>query len=413
MNKIGNHLKLENKALLLRLSEAEETLDAIRNGEVDAIVMTGSAGEKIFSLTSAETPYRVIIEKMNEGAVILSTAGLIVYCNQRFAEMFEEPMEQLTGSDFLRFMAPEEITEYTSLLKKGIQKRFSKELKYTTQQKKTSWFQLSFSALPPQIMGDICVMVMDITELKNNEKKIWELNTNLEEKIAARTVQYETVNKELEAFSYSVSHDLRAPLRAVNCYAQILTEDYSPVLDDDGKTLLENIRYNARKMWVLIDDLLSFSRLGRKEIEKHTVDMNELMNAILIDINNTMQHHASIRCGSLPVVQADYRLLYQVMMNLVVNAIKYSSKKEQPILEIYAEQQNGKTVFVVKDNGVGFDMRFAGKLFGVFQRLHSEKEFEGNGVGLAIVQRIITKHGGRVWAEGKENEGATFYFTLN
>jgi PAS domain S-box-containing protein len=355
----------------------------------------------------------VIIEKMNERAVILSAAGLIVYCNQRFAEMFEEPMEQLTGSDFLRFIALEEITEYTSLFKKGIQKRFCKELNYTTQQKKTSWFQLSFSALPPQIMGDICVMVMDITELKNNEKKIWDLNTNLEEKIAARTVQYETVNKELEAFSYSVSHDLRAPLRAVNSYAQILIEDYSTVLDDDGKTLLENIRYNARKMGVLIDDLLSFSRLGRKEIDKHKVDMNELINAILIEVNNTIPHHASIRCSRLPVVQADYRLLYQAILNLVANAIKYSSKKEQPLVEIFAEQQNGHTVFAVKDNGAGFNMQFADKLFGVFQRLHSEKEFEGNGVGLAIAQRIITKHGGKLWAEGKENESAIFHFTLN
>ena len=221
------------------------------------------------------------------------------------------------------------------------------------------------------------------------------------------------VNNELEAFTYSVSHDLRAPLRAVNSYAQILEEDYAKALDADGKQILENIRYNTKKMGALIDELLSFSRLGRKEIDRADIDMNELVQTVLGEINRTIEHKANIKVSQLPPVKGDYILLHQVLFNLLSNAIKYSSKKDDPIVEVFAEHHNNKTVFAIKDNGVGFDMRFADKLFGVFQRLHSEKEFEGNGVGLAIVQRIISKHGGNISVEGKENEGATFYFTIN
>jgi light-regulated signal transduction histidine kinase (bacteriophytochrome) len=163
----------------------------------------------------------------------------------------------------------------------------------------------------------------------------------------------------------------------------------------------------------LIDDLLAFSRLGRKELKKDAVNMNELTKSVLNELNKNFPNHAEIQVSDLPVVQGDYNLLYQVMFNLIGNAIKYSSKKEKPVIHVYLEQQAGKNTFVIRDNGAGFDMRFVDKLFGVFQRLHSQQEFEGNGVGLAIVQRIVNKHGGKVWGEGKENEGASFYFTLN
>jgi len=221
------------------------------------------------------------------------------------------------------------------------------------------------------------------------------------------------VNKELEAFTYSVAHDLRAPLRAVNSYAQILQEDHSESLNADGKQVLQHIRSNAIKMGALIDELLSFSRLGRKEIDRIDVDMNELIKSILDDpiVKNDLR--ATLNVAQLPLVKADSALLRQVLVNLISNSIKYSSKKEHPTIDIFTELKDGKIVIAVKDNGAGFDMRFSDKLFGVFQRLHSEKEFEGHGVGLSIVQRIIHKHGGQIWAEGKVNEGATFYFTLN
>ena len=259
----------------------------------------------------------------------------------------------------------------------------------------------------------VCMSYEDVTNRKIDEQKIQELNKTLDKKVLERTSQYESLNKELEAFTFSVSHDLRAPLRAVNSYAQILEEEQKDKLTEDGQLMLKNIKNNGQKMGRLIDDLLAFSRLGRQEIKKVQVNMNELASTAIEELNRLFPNHAAIQLSPLPEVEGDYTLLYQVMINLVGNAIKYSSKKEKPVIAIYAEQKEGKTIFTIKDNGAGFDMRFAEKLFGVFQRLHSEQEFEGNGVGLAIVQRIINKHGGKIWGEGKENEGASFYFTLN
>lgn len=227
-----------------------------------------------------------------------------------------------------------------------------------------------------------------------------------------RTEQLESVNKELEAFTYSVSHDLRAPLRAVNGYASMIEEDYSKILDDEGKRLLSVVQYNARKMGNLIDDLLAFSRLGRHEIQKTNIDMNELTEGALLELNKSVQHKADVTIGKLHPAKGDYGLINQVMVNLLSNGIKYTSKIKNPLVEINSVKKKGEIIYSIKDNGAGFDMQYVHKLFGVFQRLHRMEEFEGTGVGLAIVQRIINKHGGKVWAEAKPNEGAAFYFSL-
>lgn len=220
------------------------------------------------------------------------------------------------------------------------------------------------------------------------------------------------INKELEAFSYSVSHDLRAPLRAIDGYAGIIEEEYKHLFDDEGKRLLSVVQYNAKKMGKLIDDLLDFSRLGKKELQKKEIDMNELAEGSLMDVEKSQKHRAHIKIGRLGKVAGDYGLLSHVMTNLISNAIKYSGKTEEPRVEIQAEKKENDIVVSVSDNGVGFDMQYAHKLFGVFQRLHSEQDFAGTGVGLAIVKRIISKHGGAVWAESKPGQGATFYFSL-
>ncbi|MCD6067607.1 MAG: hypothetical protein K0S33_2433 [Bacteroidetes bacterium] len=248
--------------------------------------------------------------------------------------------------------------------------------------------------------------------IRQDREKIKKLNDTLERKVKERTAELETLNKELDAFSYSVSHDLRAPLRAVNGYAEILSEDYESKLDDEGKRIIQAIRYNAVKMGTLIDDLLAFSRLGRKELNKTDIDMNDLTEAVLRDLLKSVSHKAEIKMSPLHHLQADYGLIYQLMYNLVSNAVKYSSKKEKPLVEISSEEKNGEIIFSVKDNGAGFDMQYADKLFGVFQRLHSQQEFEGTGVGLAIVQRIIARHNGRVWANAKVDKGATFNFSI-
>jgi PAS domain S-box-containing protein len=248
----------------------------------------------------------------------------------------------------------------------------------------------------------------DITRQKKADFEINQLNKNLERNIA----QLQLINKELEAFSYSVSHDLRAPLRSINGYAQMIQEDHAHTFNDEAKRMLNVIRNNAKKMGVLIDDLLSFSRMGRKEIGRLPVDFNKLVEPIVAEQKLSAPAKTQFTVHPLPNTQGDPALLSQVYINLISNAIKYSANKENPKVEIGAEEKDDEIVYYVKDNGAGFDMKYAHKLFGVFQRLHSNEEYEGTGVGLAIVQRIIVKHGGKVWAEGIPGDGAVFYFSL-
>jgi PAS domain S-box-containing protein len=224
--------------------------------------------------------------------------------------------------------------------------------------------------------------------------------------------QLEALNRELEAFSYSVSHDLRAPLRAIDGYISILEEDFGATFDDDGKRLLTSVHRNARYMGLLIDDLLEFARLGKKPIAKMLIDMSAIVHEILSEMKNTTNHKAQVNIGNLLPIKGDYALMKQVMINLISNAIKYSSKKENPVIDISSKNEGDSIVYTITDNGAGFNMQYADKLFGVFQRLHNKSEFEGTGVGLAMAHRIISKHGGTIHAEAQEGKGAKFWFTI-
>ncbi|HUQ24642.1 MAG TPA: MASE4 domain-containing protein [Burkholderiales bacterium] len=240
--------------------------------------------------------------------------------------------------------------------------------------------------------------------------RVKEHAADLEARVLERTAELEAVNKELGSFSYSVSHDLRAPLRAVDGYARMLEEDYAARLDEEGRRLLGVIRGSAGRMGQLIDDLLSFSRLGRQPLARQTVDSAALVREVVEELRGASP--ASVQILKLEPVQGDRALLKQVWINLVGNAFKYSGKRDAPLVEIGSQVEGEENIYWVRDNGAGFDMRYAAKLFGVFQRLHSNEEFSGTGVGLAIVQRVVTRHGGRVWAEGKPGEGACFFFSL-
>jgi PAS domain S-box-containing protein len=253
----------------------------------------------------------------------------------------------------------------------------------------------------------------DITERKAAEQKVHQLNSELEERVIKRTGELEAANKELEAFSYSISHDLRAPLRAVNGFAGIVLEDFGPQLPEEGRGYLERIRAGAVRMGVLIDDLLAFSRLSRQSVNRQAVNSTRIVNEVLDELKPQREgRQIEIKIGELPECHGDAGLLQQIWANLISNAIKYTRGREPAIIEIGCAQENGEDVFFVRDNGAGFDMQYANKLFGVFQRLHRDDQFEGTGVGLAIVQRIVHRHGGRVWAQAEENRGATFYFTI-
>ena len=236
------------------------------------------------------------------------------------------------------------------------------------------------------------------------------------ERLQAVNRSLEAANRELEAFSYSVSHDLRAPLRAISGYASILVEDFGSSLPEEGLRFLKRVKENGDHMGHLIDDLLAFSRLGRQALRVQRVHTRAVVDRALAQVAPANDGpKVELVIGDLPDCDSDSALLEQVFVNLLGNAFKYSGKREGAHIVVGAEQNDAANppVFFVKDNGVGFDMQYVDKLFGVFQRLHRNQDFEGTGVGLAIVQRIVSRHGGRVWAEGKVNEGATFYFTLS
>ncbi len=223
----------------------------------------------------------------------------------------------------------------------------------------------------------------------------------------------EAVNKELEAFSYSVSHDLRAPLRAISGFAQALLEDCAPQLDDGGKRYLGLMQANAHKMGQLIDDLLTFSRLGRQQMMQTDIDMERLAGTVFAELAaQTLDRKMEFVARAAPPARGDRPMIRQVLVNLFANAVKFTRRRPEARIEFGYRPDADHGAYYVKDNGVGFDMQYVNKLFGVFQRLHAASEFEGTGVGLALVYRIITRHGGRVWAEGQLDQGATFYFTL-
>ncbi|MCL4297879.1 MAG: HAMP domain-containing protein [Anaerolineae bacterium] len=248
---------------------------------------------------------------------------------------------------------------------------------------------------------------------KSMTMQLQDLIGGLEENVRSRTAELEAANRELEAFSYSVSHDLRAPLRAIDGYTRILVEDYGTAFDAEGKRVCAVIRHQTQHMGQLIDDLLTFSRLGRTQIQVTPINMETLAASVFDDLTTPQeQERIDFHLAPLPPAPGDPTMIRQVWINLLSNAIKFSAKRERAMIEVDGQQGEGEFTYSVHDNGAGFDMRYVDKLFGVFQRLHREHEFEGTGVGLAIVQRIIRRHNGRVWAEGAVDQGATFYFTL-
>jgi len=353
----------------------------------------------------------LILEK--HALLINNSADLICIINARTLQ-FEEAnyavnsvlgysVEEIRDTSILFYLDPDDCPAVQELGSSDKEK-FSFEARLYCKDRSVKW--LNWNVVSKD--GLWFANARDISDLKAADREIRQLNADLKKNIA----QLEVTNNDLESFSYSVSHDLRAPLRSINAYARIIQEDHHAQLNEELLRLFGIIQRNANRMGTLIDDLLSFSRLGRRQLTKVPVDLVQLTQKVLKNLEENGKSKASIQVEPLPCAEGDPALLYQVLVNLLSNAIKYSGKKAAPEITVGASENEEEFIYYVKDNGTGFNMDYAHRLFSVFQRLHSNEEFEGTGVGLAIVQRIVVKHGGRVWAEGEPDKGATFFFSL-
>jgi PAS domain S-box-containing protein len=532
------------RVLQERLDEAEETLRALRSGEVDAVVALGPEGEQVYTLKGADEAYRVMVEDMAEGALTLTRDGLILFSNEQFASILGIPLERVMGSSMRDFIVVEDTLVLSALL--GHSSRAEAQLRLKkgsaasvpvhisanmllldeaecvclvvtdlTEQKRNQEIvaaerlarsildqaagaivvvdpagkiirasraagQLANTAVLLRQFDDVfrlrihsdaiansiamdytfqeilstlqrhgsvadlearaqvqdgqtrdvmvsaglltdanaeclgcIVQISDVSRLKHAEQEIRNLNADLERRVHSRTAALEASNKELESFAYSIAHDLRTPLRGIDGWSLAVLEDSGDHLDPQTRERLERVRSEAQHMGRLIDDLLQMARLNRLEMSPRAVDLTALARAIAERLKGANPDRAfEFVIGPGLKDTGDPLLLDVVLTNLLDNAVKFTGPRAQARIEFGKTELDGGSAFFVRDNGVGFDMRYASKLFGTFQRLHKASEFPGTGIGLATVKRVIERHGGRVWAEGRVGEGASFFFTL-
>jgi len=358
-----------------------------------------------------------IVESSDDAIMGKDLNGIITSWNKGAEKIFGYTAGEIVGTSVMRLIPTDRQQEENRVLENIKRGNSVAHFETLRQAKDGRLINVSITVSPiKDVTGEIIgvsKVAHDITDRKTAEEKIRQLNVELEQRVAERTAELEVANKELEAFSYSISHDLRAPLRAVNGFAGIVLEDFGAQLPEEGRSHLERIRAGALRMGALIDDLLAFSRLSRQAVNRQNVNTVKLVQNVLDELRPQREgRQLEIQIGNLPVCHGDPALLKQIWVNLVSNAIKYTRGREPATVEIGCAPENDENVFFVRDNGAGFDMQYANKLFGVFQRLHREDQFEGTGVGLAIVQRIVHRHGGRIWAKAEVNHGATFYFTI-
>lgn len=381
-----------------------------------------SAGTKQ-ALLSQTKLLQTVLDSLGDGLIVVDKAGKLLIWNAAAEKLIGTPPNALVLKEWpeaLGLYEPVECKPYPAeqLPMARALRGESCEceiLVRTPLTAKSIWIEVTAHPLKDQnakVVGAVTAL-RDITQRKISEQEIQKLHDELESRVRQRTVQLEAANKELESFTYSVAHDLRAPLRHIVGFAQILEEDFRPKLEPEAQKYLTRIHQGTRRMGLLVDELLNLAKVGRQSLNLQLVGLMPIVEQVIHELSSSYEgREMEWRLGELPWAHCDANLVKQVFQHLISNAIKYTRLRPHAVIEIGKTNAGGQTAIFVRDNGVGFNMKYVGKLFGIFQRLHANEDFEGTGVGLATVQRIVQKHRGRVWAEGEIDRGATFYFTL-
>jgi PAS domain S-box-containing protein len=367
------------------------------------------------ALRRSEERFQRLIDTSHEGIWEVDREGHTVFSNHRLTEMLGYTGEEFRGLTPFKLIHPEDSDRFTASWQSRLRGE-SNTGEWRLRRKDGHYHWVSASGSPirgdrGQVVGALA-MISDVSAKKLADDEVRRLNTELEQRVQERTSQLEATNKELEAFCYSISHDLRAPLRTIRGFTEVLMEQYGEQIDDRGRDFLRRTCEASAQMDRLIDDLLKLSRVSRAGIQNAEINLSTMVEQIFSELKRAEPDRAvGVVVTPRLTAHGDERLMRLVLDNLLRNAWKFTGKNPEARIE-FGRMEEGEAAFFVRDNGAGFDMAYSGKLFGVFQRLHSSSEFPGSGVGLAIVQRVINRHGGKIWAEGKVNEGATFYFTL-
>ena len=415
---------LDDESLAAR-AVAQGAQDYLVKGKVDGEVLVRSVRYAIErkraedALRLSENRFRTAFDHAGIGRGITSVEGRFIRVNQSLCSITGYCEQELLGKTWRDLTHPDNLEAHQQFVDRLLDgEAVSHRMELRALHKDGHWVWIDLTVVlvrdsqgtPLHFIGDI----QDITERKRAVEELQKHRVRLEELVTERTAELETANKELEAFAYSVSHDLRGPLRAIEGFSAILQQDYGAKLDAEGERLLNVVRENTGLMGRLIEDLLELSRVGRSALDPSRIDMNKLAaNALRHIEQQNGDYHLNVTMPDhLPPAIGDKRLIQLVWDNLLSNAAKFTAMRDGANIEVSGSVRDGENIFAVRDNGVGFDMKYSGKLFSLFQRLHGRDEFEGTGVGLTIARSIVERHGGRVWAEGKMDQGATFYFAL-
>jgi PAS domain S-box-containing protein len=412
-------LRHENAVLRARLDEAEQTLEAIRSGQVDALVVSGETGDKLFTLSGAEHVYRVILENMNEGALALDPAGMILFANQQFARLVDRPMEALVGTPIFHCAAPAQRDTLARILQEAQSRSSKGRLVLQTPAKTFVHVQLSANPLDLGTAPGICLLVTDLTELEASAQSIAHLRQQQQD-LEQRELQLRQTadelarsNRDLEQFAYVASHDLQEPLRQVSAFTKLLNERCGSQLKGDAVDFLGFIYEGVSRMSALVQDLLTFSRAGGKPRGHRVVPLQLILSAALDNLRTTLQEaRAHVTHDDLPSLPVDPTQFTQVFQNFVGNAAKFRRPDVDPLIHIACRRLDDHWLFSIHDNGIGIAPENLEKIFQVFRRLHTRSQYPGTGIGLAICRKVVESHGGKTWAESQPGQGSTFFFTL-